>query len=211
MSDWTLPLLRTAQSDDKDAVRRFLASMDRDGLYRRHFSVGDAPNIALLKRMDMLDKRNRLALLAVDRDGGVLAHGEYVADKGIAEFALMVLPLFRLRGIGTCLLRELMDVALNAGQRKMIGVVQATNARALRLVLSNGFQAVSGEDRTSVIVSVALGGDYASMPHQTNAGRAKARQGPENQSALQASNAIRVSTDGGHYAQGKLSLRSGEI
>lgn len=154
MSDVTTPLLRPAESKDKDSVGRFLAAMDREGLYQRHFSAGDAPNIALLQRMDMLDHWDRVALLAVDRGGGILAHGEYVADNGTAEFALMVSPLFRVQGIGTRLLRALMNTAIDTGQHKMIGIAQAVNTQALRLILGNGFQAVPGADRTTVEVSM---------------------------------------------------------
>lgn len=156
MSDVTLPLLRPAESKDKNAVGRFLAAMDREGLYQRYFSAGEAPNIALLQRMDMLDHLDRVALLAVDRGGGILAHGEYVADSSTAEFALMVSPLFRLQGIGTRLLRALMNSARDAGQRKMVGIVQAVNTQALRLILRNGFRAAPGDDRTTVVVSMEL-------------------------------------------------------
>ena len=156
MADVTTSLLRRAESKDKNSVGRFLAAMDREGLYQRHFSAGEAPNIALLQRMDMLDHCNRVALLVVDSGDEILAHGEYVADNGTAEFALMVSPFFRLQGIGTRLLRALMNTAIGTGQRRMIGIAQAVNTQAVHLILSNGFQAVPGADRTTVEVSMEL-------------------------------------------------------
>ena len=156
MSEVITLSLRPAESKDKDAVGRFLAAMDKEGLYQRHFSASDASNIALLQRLDRLDHLNRVALLVVDRGGVVLAHGEYVADNGTAEFALMVSPLFRVQGIGTRLLLALMNTAMDTGQRKMIGIAQAVNTHALRLLMSNGFRAVPGTDRTTVELSMEL-------------------------------------------------------
>lgn len=50
---------------------------------------------ALLRRLALLDRDQRVAILALSRDGSVVGHGEYVAEAGEAEFAIMLLPLFR--------------------------------------------------------------------------------------------------------------------
>lgn len=145
--------LRSAGPRDRDRVRCFLAAMDHEGLYQRHFAHGEAPNLALLERIDALDRGHRAAVLAIGRDGEVLGHGEYVAAHGEAEFAFMVLPGQRARGIGTALLCALIDIATAAGERRMHGMIQASNTRALQLVLNNGFRVLPGEDATVVIVS----------------------------------------------------------
>lgn len=155
-ADPTLLQVRTADPTDRDRVARFLAAMDRGGLYERHFAHGEAPNLALLSRIDALDQRDRVAVLAVGYDGEVLGHGEYVAEHGAAEFALMVLPLVRHRGIGSRLLHALREVAAAAGQREMHGIIQASNTRALNLVRNSGFRLAPGEDRTTVLASRQL-------------------------------------------------------
>jgi len=148
--------VRAVGPDDRSRVARFLAAMDRDGLYERHFAHGEAPNLALLRRMETLDKRDRVAVLAVGHDGEVLGHAEYVAEHGAAEFALMVLPRSRHRGIGRKLLTALQQIATAAGQRAMHGMIQASNTRALHLVRNSGFSLAAGEDRTTVIASRQL-------------------------------------------------------
>ena len=130
--------------------------MDRDGLYQRHFAHGQASNLALLDRLDAVEQCDRVAVLAVGPDGAVLGHAEYVAAQGAAEFALMVLPLFRLHGIGRRLLHALGEIATAAGQLELHGIMQASNTRALQLVRSNGFRLVPGADRTTVIASRSL-------------------------------------------------------
>ena len=158
------PPLRRASPQDRERVAQFLAAMDREGLYERHFAHGEAPNQALLRRLDLLDQRERVAILALAHDGAVLGHGEYVGEDGEAEFAIMLLPLLRGRGVGTRLLGALLESARNAGQTRLHGVIQATNTRALQLVLRNGFRIIPGDDATVVIVSREL---EAALPAQT--------------------------------------------
>lgn len=148
--------VRAVSGKDHDRIARFLAAMDRDGLYERHFAHGEAPNLALLRRMEALDQRDRVAVLAIGPDGDVLGHAEYVAEHGAAEFALMVLPLFRVRGIGRRLLHALQQIAAAVGQREMHGIIQASNTRALQLVRNSGFRLTPGDDRTTVIASRQL-------------------------------------------------------
>lgn len=165
-ADPTLLQMRTADPRDRDRVARFLAAMDRDGLYARHFAHGEAPNLALLDRIDALGYGARVVVLAVDRDGEVLGHGEYVAEHGAAEFAFMVLPQHRVRGIGTALLRVLLDIGRAAGVTRMHGMIQASNTRALRLVRKSGFRVVPGSDATVVIVSRDLTPRSEARPDQ---------------------------------------------
>lgn len=154
---WTdefMPIrLRTAGAEDHERVARFLAAMDRDGLYQRHFAHGEAPNLALLSRLAATDGIGRVAVIALNHAGEVLAHAEYVATDGGAEYALMVLPELRGIGLGRRLLAALQELAAAAGQRQMHGIVQAGNTPAIQLALKLGFRVVPGADRTTVIVS----------------------------------------------------------
>lgn len=148
--------IRSAVPSDRGQVERLLAGMDRAGLYQRHFAYGDAPNQALLKRMSLLDHRQRVAVLAFAADGAVIGQAEYVAETGAAEFALMVLPRYRGQGIGQRMLQALLDIAMAAGLDRMHGMIQAANRGAIRVARECGFQVVPGDDRAVVIVSRTL-------------------------------------------------------
>jgi GNAT superfamily N-acetyltransferase len=136
-----------------DVALRGIRAAGREGLYERHFAHGEAPNHALLRRLDDVDGINRVALLAVGADDTAIGHAEYVATEGLAEFALLVLPSARDRGVGRALLAALVELATGVGQRELNGVIQATNTRALELSRNLGFSLRPGEDRRTVIVS----------------------------------------------------------
>jgi GNAT superfamily N-acetyltransferase len=154
--DTTEIRLCVAGADDRERVARFLAAMDRDGLYQRHFAHGEAPNRALLARLAASDLRDRVGILALDRDGEVMGHAEYVAVDGSAEYALMLLPRVRGLGLGRRLLAALLDLATATGQRELHGIIQAGNTPALQLSLRLEFRIEPGADRTTVIVSREL-------------------------------------------------------
>ncbi|MBI5900601.1 MAG: GNAT family N-acetyltransferase [Rhodocyclales bacterium] len=150
---WVRLAIRPAVAADADTIGRFLAAMDRDGLYERHFAHGEAPNRALIERLGKVDGDRRAMYLAVGADNTAIGHAEYVASAESAEFALMVLPARRGAGIGAELLGSLLAGAARAGLAEMHGIIQATNTRAIRLARKLGFQARPGDDRTTVIVS----------------------------------------------------------
>lgn len=156
--------IRPAGAADAGAVAAFLAAMDRDGLYQRHFSHGEAPNLALLRRLQEADGHAIAAFVATDASGGVIAHAEFVADGVDAEFALMVLPRWRHVGLGSALLQVLVDRAAAEGHRSLTGLVQATNTAAIGLARRMDFATRPGDDRTTVVVSLPLAGRRVGHP-----------------------------------------------
>lgn len=148
--------IRRADLGDRPGLAAFLREMDGEGLYQRHFAHGEAPNLALLGRLDMIDGRNRVMLLALDANAKLVGHAEYVAVASGAEFALMVLRNWRDCGIGSALLDALEKTAAEAGLEQLHGLIQATNTRALQLVGKRGFHPAAGDDPRTVIVSRRL-------------------------------------------------------
>lgn len=145
--------VRDAASGDRARVATMLAAMDRDGLYRRHFATGDAPNQALLARLvQPVDARRVLAALAIAADGQVVGHAEHVADGDGVDFAIMVLPGWRRRGIARALLTHLTWRARAAGHRRLHGHVQSTNGAMLAMMRDAGFRMQGTGDATVVMV-----------------------------------------------------------
>ena len=75
--------LRAAIPQDRERVAGFLAAMDREGLYQRHFAHGEAPNLALLNRLDAVCFVSR-GLRANVRDMLGVAHSKsFVVHPGV--------------------------------------------------------------------------------------------------------------------------------
>jgi len=124
--------IRPATQADHPALAGLIRQMDKSGLYERHFAHGDAPNQALLQRLAEADGRDRVVLLGVGADGTAIAHAEYVSVAAVAEFALMVLPAWRGRGLGQALLAALLAIAGRSGQSRLPALIQAGNTAAIR-------------------------------------------------------------------------------
>jgi acetyltransferase len=158
--------IRPALREDHDLVARFLSSLGKDSHYQRHFQHGAAPDLDLLQRLDAVDYRRRMALVAVTVAGSrevVVAHAEYVAEDGRAELAMVVADGWQRRGLGSHLLRRLMHCAALAGLREIHGQVLASNEPMIRLARRSGFQVLRGDDARLVVIRRALNGPDAAV------------------------------------------------
>lgn len=113
--------------------------------YRRfHVGVGDPP-ADLLEALVRFDPATGIVLLATTREaGGDVAVGEarVVADESepaAREFALAVVDAMQGRGLGTRLLRILIEYAESSGARRLYGDVLAENRPMLQLARKFGF------------------------------------------------------------------------
>jgi acetyltransferase len=82
----------------------------------------------------------------------------YVLDKDspAAEFAIVIADAWQGRGIGTRLLRELIDVARKRGLRGLYGDILGMNRSMLELVRKLGFKLSRHEDPTLTRASLNL-------------------------------------------------------
>jgi L-amino acid N-acyltransferase YncA len=74
---------------------------------------------------ESLDYKQALPLLAVSADGKVVADAVLVRRRGgsrahVAELRIVVAPAFRERGLGVLLMRELCDIANDAGLERVV-------------------------------------------------------------------------------------------
>jgi acetyltransferase len=151
--------IRPALREDHDLVARFLSGLGADSHYQRHFQHGEAPDLDLLLRLDTVDYRQRMALVAVSVAGSrevVVAHAEYVAEGEGAELAMVVADGWQRRGLGSHLLRRLMHCAALAGLKEIHGQVLATNEPMIRLARRSGFQLLRGDDARLLVIRRVL-------------------------------------------------------
>lgn len=110
-------------------------------------------------RLSQIDYDREMALVSEHPDGDILGVGRLIADPEgeTAEFALMVRSDWQQRGLGTRLLRCVLDHAGRRGIRVVWGDVARDNARMLALAKELGFRRAATEDLSRVKVVRELG------------------------------------------------------
>lgn len=134
--------IRSATSDDRDAVLVFLQAVDPPDL-RFRFLSAVKPSDALARILTDVDHRATEDLLAFDaRDGSIaatamIAQGE---SPDCAEIAILVRSDLKGHGIGWEMLRESCDYARARGLRRVECLEASSNERAISLEREQGFK-----------------------------------------------------------------------
>jgi len=129
--------IRPASAADEPAIAAFFASLSRQSLYWRFFSVPRRLNRRLVERL-LASGPGRGALLAVPagQSGPVVAFATYaqVAAEGTCEISLAVADAWQNVRLGTLLALALVRDAVAHGQRRFHAEVLGGNVRMLGLL-----------------------------------------------------------------------------
>ena len=156
LPDGTEMHLRPVRPDDATILRKFLEAVSPEDIRARfHGALRDFG--ALTVRLTQIDYDREIALVGFRAGdplplGVVRLHAD--PDGGSAEFAILVRSDLHGHGLGTTLMRRIIDVARERGLRRLVGSVLRDNARMLRLVRDLGFVA---EEARGDEVTMALG------------------------------------------------------
>jgi GNAT superfamily N-acetyltransferase len=123
---------------DREALAEGVARLSDETRYRRFLS----PTPSLTKKqvafLTDIDHHDREALVAIDPEtGGGIAVARYVRqahDSPEAEFAIALHDDWQGRGLGTILMRELIERAKAEGIEVLTGIALATNEAIFGLV-----------------------------------------------------------------------------
>jgi ribosomal-protein-alanine N-acetyltransferase len=128
-------LLRAARTTDLDEVAAIERAVFKDPWSRRSF-------------VDLVDAPNVLFLVAEADAQSVVGYAVVLIAAGESELAnLAVSRLMQKQGLGRRLLGEAMEQARSRGARKMFLEVRESNAPALTLYGTAGFEAVGKRAR----------------------------------------------------------------
>ena len=173
LSDGTAITLRPMVKEDEQLLLSlFLAVPEQE----RWFLKEDVTSPQTIRAWaDDLDYRRSLPLLALDKDGAIVADALLIRRRGgsrahIGELRVVVRPDFRGRGLGVTLLRELCDIANDAGLEKVIIEVVEHEKDMLEAAEWMGFYRLAmldglakdqhGKDCALVIMVMPLGRYY---------------------------------------------------
>ena len=153
--EWTMRngetvLIRPIRPEDEPAMVRFHATLSEETVYARYFAhLGLTERIAheRLVRICFNDDDREIALVAERRDpatGGseIVAVGRLSKAHALpaAEFAILVADRWQRRGIGTELLRRLVEIARAEGLERVCAEMLADNIGMRRIAERVGFR-----------------------------------------------------------------------
>ncbi len=173
LRDGTRTVMRPVQEGDQQPLLDFFLGIPDE---ERFFMKDDVTSPEVVRTwIDERDYNRTLALLAFDGPNvvadAVLIRGRGNSRSHIGEIRVVVAPDYRDRGLGTVLIRELCDIADDAGLEKvMFEVVADRQQEAVRAAEWLGFCRVatieggaidpSGHHHDVVIMAMPLGRWY---------------------------------------------------
>jgi acetyltransferase len=146
--------LRPIRPGDALLYRDFLAHTDPEDLRRRFLAVHARFPDELALRLSQLDYDREMAFVALTPEGALAGVSRLSCepDHRSAEYALIVRSDQQGRGLGSALMRLLIDYARADGLERLEGMVLAENREMLGLIRRLGF-AVTADPEPGVVMS----------------------------------------------------------
>lgn len=163
LRDGRAVLLRPIRPEDAPMHAAFIAGLSDESRYLRFFAPIREASPQMVARLTQIDYDRDLALVAVAEDDAgrerIIAAARYAreADPRVAEFAVVVADEWQGIGLGSRIMRALMEHARAVGIEEFSGSVIARNTGMLDLMGRLGFstQPMRG-DHTIVVASRRL-------------------------------------------------------
>ena len=155
-------LLRPIRPEDEPAHHALIARMSPEDLRLRFFSYVRELRHAQMARLTQVDYDREMAFIATAPD----EHGEPETlgvvrtvtdpDNESAEFAVLVRSDLKGQGLGSMLMKKIIDYCRSRGTAEIKGLVLASNESMIGLARSLGFRVESGPDGDTVVARLAL-------------------------------------------------------
>jgi GNAT superfamily N-acetyltransferase len=162
LRDHSHVLIRPITPQDRDAERAFIEGLSLQARRYRFLGQVKCPSEALIERFTNIDYVHEVAFVAVvaeDAHERIVGVSRYStdADATSCECAVTVGDEWQNKGLGTLLMRHLIEVARARGIRRMVSVDSAENVRMQDLAGFLGFDTrVDPDDASQVIHELLL-------------------------------------------------------
>jgi hypothetical protein len=150
---------RPIKPSDERLLREFFYSHSPETIYQRYHMPLKSLSPQQVQHLCTLDYDRQIALIGLVSSGEaekIVAVGRYELDPstGLAEVAFTVHDDLQARGIGTWLMKRLVEVAQARGVRGFVGSVLAGNVKMLNLFHRSGFPITSTLDQGEYTVTI---------------------------------------------------------
>ena len=157
LADGTNIKIRPIRPEDASIEQSFVRELSPQSKYFRFMASLNELTQTMLVRFTQLDYNRELALIAV------LEHPEKETELGVAryvmnpdgescEFALVIADEWQNKGIGSRLMKALIEAARQRGFKIMDGEILANNLNMLKLVERLGFSIYTSPDDQNIKV-----------------------------------------------------------
>lgn len=154
--------IRPIRLEDGAAHIAFFAALTPEDVHFRMFSNMRELQPAQLARMTQIDYDREMALIATCTDDSgenrTLGVVRVVADPDNeqAEFAVTVRSDLKAHGLGTILMREIIDYCRLRGTKEIVGDALSNNTRLLNMVTKLGFEVTPRIDDDTMMLRLPL-------------------------------------------------------
>lgn len=141
LSDGTRALLRPLTSEDKSGLIALFDPIAADDLRLMHSNVRDAELVA--NWADHLDYNRILPLVAVVNGrivGDATLRFHTGPERHIGDVRIFIGKEFRRRGLGTAMLRSLVDLGRKCGLRQLVAEALASQVKTIKAFRELGFE-----------------------------------------------------------------------
>jgi GNAT superfamily N-acetyltransferase len=157
LRDRTRVLIRPITTRDESAERSFIETLSLGARRFRFLGQVSHPSEHLIKQLTGIDFEHEVAFAAVIPEGSqekIIGVSRYSADKeGLhCECAVTVSDEWQQKGLGTLLMKHLIEVARSKGIRTMTSIDSAENVQMQDLVQFLGFTTRTDPDDPSQVL-----------------------------------------------------------
>jgi acetyltransferase len=158
-------LLRPIRPEDEPAHAEFMSHLTPGDLRLRFFGMVREMPHSQLARFTQIDYDREMAFVAIDRtiEGKPQTLGVVRAiadpDNRQAEFAIVVRSDLKGQGLGTILMRKIIDYCRSRGTEEIVGQVLAENIAMRKLAKRFGFREAASQASDIVEVRLPLTAD----------------------------------------------------
>jgi acetyltransferase len=149
MKDGTVVTLRPIRPEDEPLIARFHENLSERSVYLRYFypmKLSQRIEHERLSRICFIDYDREMALVAETHneqgEPEIIAAGRLIklGDTGDAEFAILVTDKQQGKGLGTEILRQLVEVGRQEGIARIVGSILSDNPDMLHVAERLGFK-----------------------------------------------------------------------
>lgn len=157
LRDHSHVVIRPITPQDKEAERTFIEGLSMEARRYRFLGQVKCPSEALIEQFTHIDYVHEVAFVAAIPENGherIVGVSRYSTDASgtNCECAVTVSDEWQNRGLGTLLMRHLIEVAQARGIRRMISIDSAENVRMQDLARYLGFDTRPDPDDASQVI-----------------------------------------------------------